>query len=280
MWHKNASVFGIAKQKDLDLSLLSDNTFLPAEEAESSGWGEVRDGTLYFRTGNQILLQFMQEKKHIPKSAVDVKVDEWTTEQFNERGFVPGKKATKEKRGQIVDQLLPRALPTRRRTAVWIDLDKQRLVIDSTSWPVIDEVIRALVKAYEGLNIEDAKWPSHKVVTEWLVSQPDDFTTDDEVTLRYPGESGRVVKYTKANLDAVDVQNHVKTHEANVESMAMTFDSRISFIMTPNMMLRRIKALDVITSSEKVADVDAFENDFVLMAGELSRLFDVLGSLK
>lgn len=268
MWHKNATVVGF-KSKVLDFTLLPGYVPIMEAEAESSGWDDL---TLV--VGKQALAYFVQEKKHLPKSAVDSELELRCGAFEKSQKFAPGKRQRKEIKELVIDEMLPRAFPTKRRTAVWFDFEKQRIVIDSPSAPVIDAIQLSLNKTYENLGLQDIKWPAPKVVTEWLFEAPQDFTLDDAVTLQYPGEHGKVVKYLKADLADDDVLRHTQKHNAAVQSLAMTYDSRVSFVMTPDLQIRGIKALDVIQKVEK--DVDAVENDFVLMTLELGRLIDTL----
>lgn len=276
MWHKNATIFGI-RVKALNVQLLDAQPFHPATDlqVESCGWAPVFEGAMYFQQGNQLLLNFMVEKKSIPGSAIKTALEARVAELVEAQGFAPGKKVRKELKERVIDELLPRALPTRASTAVWIDLKNQRLIIDSTSTPRVDAILKLMIKTIGDLGVQDVSWPMTKSITHWLAGEePEGFTTDDEVTLAYPGEHGKVVKYSRANLSDPDVQRHVQVHAASVESMAMTFDSRLSFVMTDRAQIRRIKALDVIQKVEK--DADAFASDFSLMTLELTRLIDAL----
>ena len=61
--------------------------------------------------------------------------------------------------------------------------------------------------------------------------------------------------------------------------LAMTFDDRVSFILTEKMEIKRVAFLDVIKEeAEKQADAAdmQMEADFALMTGELSRLIPAL----
>lgn len=275
---KNATIFGINPKAKLTLEHFEGHMFTPIGELalESSGWVPVFEGSPFFATPGHALLMFMQEKKHIPSSAVDVKLEERCADMEKALGFAPGKKQRKDLKEDIVDELLPRALATRRRTAVWIDRVKHRLVIDSTSQPVIDAVTKALVKMFDDLGVQDVSWPRTAVVTEWLIREPVGFTLDDEVALAYPGEHGKTVAFKASDLGADDVQLHIQKHGASVDTVAMTFDSRISFVMTDRAQLRRIKMLDVITSAAPAPDVDRFESEFLLTVLEVGNLIDAL----
>jgi recombination associated protein RdgC len=280
MWLKNATIFGISPKAQFPVEQLEAARFVPAGDLQltSSGFVPIQ-GELAYKQGKHTLLRFMMEKKHLPGSAVAVKLEERCAELEDQQGFRPGKKAMKELKEQVIDELLPRALSSRRSTLVWIDQDQHRIVIDSTSNAVIDEVLRVLRKTYEGidLGICDVSWPRAKVLTEWAIdNEPADFTVDDTAVLAYPGERGKVVKFERADLSQKDVQQHFAAG-AIVQSVAMTFGSRLSFVMTDNNQIRKIKPLDVLQEGRDAEkDVDRFAGDVELMTRELGVLFDRL----
>ncbi len=66
--------------------------------------------------------------------------------------------------------------------------------------------------------------------------------------------------------------------------LAMTWNDRVSFVLTPSLMLKRVSALDVLKEAADPAavnDDERFEADFTLMTGELARMLadltEVLG---
>jgi recombination associated protein RdgC len=279
MWLKNATVYGISPKAQFPIEQLQAARFIPVgtHDLQSVGFSPVHEGELAFRQGKHTLLRFTIEKKHIPGSAVAVLVEDKAAALEKAQGFPPGKKQRKELKERSLDELLPRALSTRRTTQVWIDQDQHRIVIDSASNNVCDEIIKAMIKLFPTIEFQDVRWPRAKVVTTWLNDEaPIDFSIDDAVALQYPGEKGKRVKFDRANLDAQDVQTHLAAG-AHVDSVAMTFASRLSFVMTDNMRIRRIKPLDILQEGRDAEkDVDRFASDVALMTRELGVLIDSL----
>lgn len=273
---KNATLFGFKPNAHF-FAIPDEMTFTPPSSAElkRSGWAPVRDDVLVYLSNNHLLLNFTVEKKHVPAGAVKLVVDEKAAAQEEAQGFGMGKQARKELKERVFDELLPRALSSRSTTKVWIDRGNARIVIDSASNAVVDDVVRALAKTFGDIGLQDVRWPRAKVVTEWLVEEPKSFTIDDAVLLQYPGERGKVVKYSRANLDDADVLRHVDGG-ASVKALAMTYNGRLSFVMTDDSRIRTIKPLDILKEREGEKDVDKFDNDFVLMTSELSALFNAL----
>lgn len=278
MWFKNLAVFGISPRFKPDFSALQALTFLPATSSQmrSEGFSPVRDGELAYTLGQHTLLRYTVESKTIPTSAIEQLVADKAAALEQEQGFAPGKKARRELKERAMDELTPRALPSRSSVNVWLDLANHRLVIDSSSNPVIESVQRALIKLFDKIELQDVSWPRAAGITDWLDEEPYGFTLDDEVVLRYAGEKGKLVSYKSANMADEDVLQHV-ARGAKVESLAMTFGDRVSFVMTENAQLRRVRPLDILKDDAASAkDVDRFDNDFTLMTGELSGLISAV----
>ncbi len=265
---KNASIFSF---NGVVTGLVKTQAFVPVGDLthESCGWSPVRGDELVVSVANQVLLHFTMEKKHLPASAVQTLLDERCAAVEP----APGKKARAALKEAIIDELLPRALATRKTTKVWLDVPNKRLVIDSVSNGVINAVLTALAPC--DLNVGDAFWPSAAVLTTWLADVPADFSIDDQVTMQF--DSGKTVKYASTDLHGEDVQDNV-SNGAQVRTLAMTFNDRVSFVMTDDMQLRRIKPLQVLKDAAATG-ADAFESEFTLQCLELGALIGVLGKL-
>lgn len=279
MLFKNLSIYGIGNLLALDglEEKLQEVRFLApgTHEMKTQGFVPVRDDLLVFRSHGHILLRFKQEKKVLPKTAIDQVVEARCDELEEQQGFRPGKKATKELRERAVDELLARALTTSKSTLVWFDVANKRMMIDTSSNPVCDDVIRVLLKCTDRLDLTHLKaWPG-KVLGEWVDEAPTCFSVDDKVSLRYPNNRGTTVTYNKADLGAHRALEHIKAG-AEVASLAMTYNDRLSFTVSPVQRLTSIKALDILKETQAVPDADAFENDFMLMAGECAKLIDAV----
>ncbi len=255
--------------------------FLPcaSEQIKSSGWAEVREGALFMQSHGHLLFNFMVEKKVIPGSALRRAVEETCKALEDEQGFPPGKKARAEIRERKMDELAARALTTRATTGVWVDTERGRIVIDSSVVGTLDLIISALVKTTK-LDLTYLNSWAGKDMTHWLMDEngdvmPDDYTIDDAVQMEYPGERGTVVAFKKADLSAAKVGIHV-VEGAQVTKMALTYKSRISFVLQPTHQLINLHLLDVAKENQVAQDADEQENNFMLMALELRALIDSL----
>ena len=122
-------------------------------------------------------------------------------------------------------------------------------------------------------------------MTEWLLSgeAPGGFTVDQDAELRSTGEGGATVRYVGHALEADDMRRHIEAGKQCMR-LAMTWDDRVSFLLTPSLTIKRVTPLDVIKEAADPTaqnDDERFDSDAALMTGELARmltdLVDILG---
>ena len=121
-------------------------------------------------------------------------------------------------------------------------------------------------------------------MTEWLLSGvgPAGFTLDQDTELRSPAEGNATVRYVGHTLDAEDMRRHIEAGKQCMR-LAMTWNDRVSFVLTPSLTIKRIAPLDVLKeASDPTAqnDDERFDSDVTLMTAELDRMLtDLLDAL-
>lgn len=285
MWFKNISLFRLAKNWNVTAGQLADmlasQQFTPSgASAESSeGWTHPRpDGALVYAVNGQWLLQFKTEKKLLPSSVVDTVTKERAAELEEQQGFAPGRKAMKDLKERVRDELLPRAFSTWTTTNVWIDPVNGWLAIDTSSSNKADEIIKFLLKCCSApLQSATPKLSPITCMTDWLAGDeaPRGFTIDQDAELSTLSEDKATVKFVRHTLDAADIQRHIATGK-QCKKLALTWNDKISFVLDSYMTIRRIRPLDILQESKAENDVDRFDADFVLMTAELDKLLDAL----
>ncbi|XHO03729.1 Recombination-associated protein RdgC [Ralstonia syzygii] len=255
---------------------------------QSFGWASPRDdGALVYSINRQMLLVFRAEKKLLPASVVNQVTKARALEVEEQQGFKLGRKQLRELKEQVTDELLPRAFTIRRDTRVWIDTANGWLVIDAAAQALADDVRDLLVKSIDQLPLASVRVALSPVaaMTDWLLSgeAPGGFTVDQDAELRSSGEGGATVRYVGHALEADDMRRHIEAGKQCMR-LAMTWDNRISFVLTPSLTIKRVTPLDVIKEAEDPTaqnDDERFESDVTLMMGELGRmltdLVDILG---
>jgi len=259
---------------------IAPQAFTPASSNEllRQGWAAPREGgDLVHAVAGQFLLQVKTEKKVMPAAAVNAVAKARAAELEEQQGFAPGKKAMKDLKERAAEEMLPRAFTVPSITRVWIDPINGWLAVDAASAAKADDVVKLLLKAVDRMPLESLRVQRSPVavMTGWLEADeaPAGFTIDQDTELRATGESRAAVRFVKHSLDPADVGRHIAAGK-QCTRLAMTWNSRISFVLTESLAIKGIKPLDILKEGGSGAanDVERFDNDFILMAGELAKL--------
>ncbi len=285
MWFKNLQLhrFSAPWNKDADEveACLASHAFYPGTslEMQTQGWAPTRDnGALVHRVGKQMLLTMRAEKKLLPATVVNQVTKARAAELEEQQGYKPGRKQLRELKEQITEELLPRAFSIRRDTRVWIDPERGWLAIDAASAIKADEVRTLLFKALDPLPLTSLQVNQSPVaaMTSWLADDaaPAGFTVDQEIELQASAESKATVRYVRHPLDAEELRRHIAAGK-RCTRLAMTWNDRVSFVLTDALAIKRVAPLDVVKEQidGTMSDEDErFDADFALMAGELSAM--------
>ena len=262
--------------------------FTPATSMDlvCQGWAAPRGAgaPLVHAVGGQFLLQLKTEKKLLPSTVINQVAAARALEMEEAQGFAPGKKAMKELKERVTDELLPRAFAILSTTAVWIDPVNGWLVVDAASPSKADEVVKLLLKSVDRLPLESLRVQRSPVgaMTEWMQADasPAGFTVDQDAIMRATGESKAQVAYKRHTLEADDIRRHIAAGK-QCTRLAMTWSDKISFVLDESLAIKSVKPLEIIKESATRNDDERFDSDFALMTGELAKLLadlvDALG---
>ncbi len=299
---KTASFFRIANDfvlPPLDAleQALQAARFVPCgpTQPDSHGWVAPRGNKstmLAESVGGQVILKLCTERRPLPasavKQAVEERIEKYKLETGNERVSARIKKEMKE---EVVQDLLPRAFTKRSTTLVWLDPVNKLLVVDSGSLTGADKVVTALVEA-----LSDVPGSTPIVVrpvqtnetavacmSHWLATReaPVSFTVDRDCELKTPDEQKSAVRYSRHTLEIDEVAQHIAAGKLPTQ-LAMTWDDRVSFVLTETAQVRKLKLLDVVMDGVQKGgkDDDGFDTDAAILTGELSALIpDLLEAL-
>ena len=290
MWFKNLQFYRLPAPWNFSLeeleAALAKHVFQKCgnQDRESAGWlpPKDKDERLVISLGGQWLLALGTESKPLPSSVVN----EFTKDRINEieekEGYRPGKKQQREIKERVVEELLPRAFSRKSRTQVWIDPLDGWLVVDTGAMGKAEDVIEHLRKSLDALptKLIHTRTSPVTAMTEWLVSNeaPANFTVDRDCELRSELEEKAAVRYVRHPLDTAEVKAHIVESGKTPTRLAMTFDDRISFVLTEKLEIKKLGFLDILKEQSETAE-DAsmqFDMDFALMTGELRRLLPAL----
>lgn len=281
---KNVIVYRIGEGWTATLAQIEDcldaERFVPcgASQDKSVGWVEPRGeahGPLVESVAGQLIAKLKIETKAVPGSVVARKAKERSDQIEATTGRKPGKKEMRDIKDDVRMTLMPLAFSKESSVWVWIDTASSLLIIDAGSQAKADEVITRLVSALPGLSVMllNTQMSPQAAMTAWLITQepPSDFSVDRECELKAVDESKSVVRYVRHALDTEEVKQHVEGGKLPTR-LALTWNSRVSFVLTEALQLKKVTFLDVVfeaTSSEKD---EGFDTDVAIATGELCQL--------
>jgi recombination associated protein RdgC len=245
-------------------------------ELQSRGWLTPRDEQPNFvhAYGQHWLIAFGVEKKLLPASVVNQHAKNRVTQIEQMQGYKAGKKQIRDIKEATVIELLPRAFAQRHKTYAWIDALNNRLILDTSSAHKAEEFIEVLLKTVQGITLAplDTKISPSSAMTRWLSGDdlPSIFTVDRDCELQGMSDEKETIKYTHHILEAEETARHIRAGKKAIK-LAMTWDSKISFVLQDNLQLRRIAPQDILKESTESAE-ELFVSDFTIMTGELSQL--------
>jgi recombination associated protein RdgC len=230
----------------------------------------------------QILFAFGVEQKLLPATIINRFSKERVADIEAQQGYKVGRKELKNIKEAVTEELLPKAFALQRTTYAWLDLVNGRLIIDAASSAKADDLLELLSKTLDELPVKPLQTQISPVaaMTDWLASDqaPSGFSIDRELELRASGESRATVRYANHVLEGSEIQSHIATGK-RATRLGMTWNDRISFVLTEQMQIKRLNFLDII--KEEAASVaenedEMFELDFTLMTGELAKMLNDL----
>ena len=248
-----------------------------ATQERSWGWAPPRGqahGLMAESVGGQWILRFMVESKVLPGSVLARRVAEKAARIEQETGRKPGRKEAKELKEEAKLDLLPMAFTKQGSLWVWIDTEARTLVLDTASQGRADEVVTALVEALPGLSVTllDTQTAPAAAMAHWLSTQeaPVGFTIDRECELKSADEEKAVVRYGRHPLDIDEVQAHIAAGKLPTK-LALTWDDRVSLLLTEGLQLRKLAFLDSVFSGRELYET-GFDADVAIATGELAKL--------
>jgi len=269
---------------------LSDKALQPLTglEIQKSGWVRPKTGDESFlhQSGSHLLFSLGTEKKILPAAVIKNVTNARVREIEAQQGYKVGRKQLRQIKEAVTDELIPRAFSVRSHVSVWIDPVGKWLVIDASGVSKADEVVTVLLNSTDKINFElihTSVSPS-VAMTDWLSGEelPSVFTLDDSCEMRAPSEGVAKIKYSGLAPDADEARKHVESGKMTIQQ-AMTWDGKISFVLTEALHIKKVKPLDILTEGVD-PDMDEFDSHFVLMSGEVPKFLAdvvvVLGGLE
>lgn len=288
MWFKNLQLYRLPMAWNIGLAALSEQLSrgvfakCASNQPTSRGWISPRkDGDLVHSLGGQWLIALKVEERLLPSSVVNDEVKKRAEAMEEQQGYAPGRKQLKELRERVTEELMPRAFTRSRVTHVWIDPVNGWFAVDASASSKAEEVIEHLRHCLDDfpLTMLHTQVSAQSAMADWLAGgeAPGGFTIDRDCELKATGEEKSTVRYGRHALDGEETGGEIKHHLASGKlptKLALTWDDRISFVLTEKLEVKRLAFLDILKEeAEKSAEhaEEQFDADFALMTGELAR---------
>jgi recombination associated protein RdgC len=241
-----------------------------------------------------LILKQCTEKRAVPasavKAAVEEKIERYKAETGNER--VPAK-LKKDFKEEVLLDLLPRAFSKRSTTLLWLDPREKLLVVDAGSLAAADRIVSSLLAALLevpgagpalDLQLVQTQTSPAASMAHWLATReaPWRFTVDRDCELKASDEQKSTVRYARHTLEIDEVAQHIAAGKVPTQ-LALTWNDRVSFVLSEAGQVRRLKMLDVVIKESGDTGGkgdDGFDTNAAILTGELSALIpDLLEAL-
>lgn len=281
---KNAIVYAITPGYRIDPELLRRRTARECglSEAHTSGFTSpcehATDGLVHRVAGGQLVC-LQTEDRLLPPSVVAEALAERVASVEEAQGFRPGKKQTRDLKERVIEELLPKSFTAKKRTFAL--LTDKYFIIDAT--PARAEILKSEMFRALGtfpIALLKTQQSAAAAMTEWLTTgeAPEGFSIDRDCELRAMTEEKATVRYAHHALDAEEIGKHIASGKQPTK-LAMTWNDRISYVLTNALEIKRISYLDIVQEEAK-ANAETAEEEFdasmTIMHGELTRMLDAI----
>lgn len=288
MWFKNLYLYKLQQAFPLTAEALHEQltgrSFIPClkDQRESSGWvaplGKQSESLVHAANG-YVWVSMAHQERMLPSSVVKEELDERVGELQEKENRKLSSREKKDMREQIEFELLPQAFTRTRQLDAWIDPNELWLVVNTASATQAERLTALLRKSMDSLPIaapETSNSPTF-LMTHWLAEGvlPPKFELGEECELRSQGDDQSVAVFKKHELLTEEVKSNLASGKL-VSKLMLTWDQRLSFVLTENLQIKRLKFLDVFDEQLNEQDPQSYAErkdiEFTLMTGEVSRL--------
>ena len=289
MWFKNLTVYRLPADWSCSAASLEEalarRPLQPCGPLEMRSMGWVPPATtdrLLHTLGDHHLLALGVDQKLLPASIVRQEAERRARIQAATQGFPMGRRQLRALKMQVLEELRARALTRRRMTRAWIDPRGGWLVVDSASDRRAEELVETLRDTLGSLAVQkvDTERSPSACMAAWLMQSDaaGTFSIEQDLELQSGEPAKSIVRYRRHPLDGKEVRAYVAGGKRPTQ-LGLTWNGRISFVLTEKLQIKRIEFLEVAPESadgEEIDPAEQFDLDFAVMAGELAKLLTEL----
>ena len=260
------------------------------QEAATRGFvppvGRNQDDPLTRRLQSRTFFTVGAETKLLPSGVVNTELQRKVQKIAEEEGRKVGGRERKRLKEDLLTELLPKAFVQQSRMDGYVDTSSGWVVLDTSSRKSAENVltqIREALGSFPAVPLAPEEGP-RVLMTDWLANRtlPAGFALGDEVELRDPATAtGAIAKCRRQDLDAEEVAEHLRNGK-QVFQLGLVFEDRLSFVLGEDLVVRKLKFLDVVLDALDGGESDAigeFDATHTLLAGEVDNLLSRLGAI-
>lgn len=241
--------------------------------------GRGDEAPLDHTIGERTLVTVGAEHKLLPGRVVNDELRRRVQKIAEEEGRKVGGRERKRLKEDVLNELLPRALVQSSRMSAYVDRAEGWIIVDTSSRKAAEGVLTQLREAlgsFPAVPLAPEEGP-RVLLTDWLANGnlPAGLVLGDEVELRDPATThGAIAKCRRQDLDGEEVKEHLRNGK-QVFCLGLVLDERMSFVLGEDLVVRKLKFLDVVMEELGDSHPDAASEadaTFALLTLELSRL--------
>src|SRR5690349_23999113 len=223
------------------------------------------------------------EDKLLPAAVINDELHRKVQKIAEEEGRKVGGRERKRIKEDLLNELLPRAFVRQSRMSAYVDKKHGWLVLDTSSRKSAENAlsqVREALGSFPAVPLAPEEGP-RVLMTDWLATGnlPAGLALGDECELRDPATAtGAIARCRRQDLESEEIKEHLRNGK-QVFQLGLVFDDRISFVLGEDLVLRKLKLLDVVldeladSAPDAAAELDA---RFALLTLELERLLGKL----
>ena len=287
---KNAKLYQLINPVFLTETKLENGIFSPCQPHETLGFGFVPpcpDSKLLIHSvGDFDMVCLKMENRKLPSKVVKEALEKKIAGFVDRNRLVkkadrhPNKAERKQIKDDLIFEMLPKVFTTSGLLYGYIDHKAGLIVIDTNSANKAELMISKLRECLGSLPCVPVyvNYDPCFIITNWLKtlkSPNSSFIEGSEYELKGLDST---IKFKKTDVN--DVETEIESLIDNgsvVTKLAMQWKDKISFILSADLTISRIKFLNIEPTGETPAE--RFDSDFALMTGEFSEFFNDLFGL-
>ncbi|HEV7777810.1 MAG TPA: recombination-associated protein RdgC [Luteibacter sp.] len=292
MFFRNLTLFRFSATVSVDLERLDDalaeHRLRPVGPLEMSTRGFVsplgrNEEALTHNVAANTLLTVGGEDKLLPTAVINDELSRRIQKIVEEEARKIGGRERKRMKDDVLNELLPRAFVRTSRMSAYVDKRNGWLVLDTSSRKSAENTltqVREALGSFPAVPLAPEESP-RTLMTDWVSSGelPAGLSLGDECELRDPATAtGAIARCRRQDLETEEIREHLRNGK-QVFQLGLVFDDRISFVLGEDLILRKLRFLDVVldgmgdSPESASAEMDA---NFALMGLEFERLLGKL----